>query len=125
MMRSRSIKTVVVPLMLAAAVLAQGLRLCLHAPHVADSDHVHSVAVHLESSLVAPADSDGDANDNHLSFAFALVKKLADGSALAVAVTAFWLLSVPRSPGRLNARSDVAPPSGDRHRQPPLRAPPR
>jgi hypothetical protein len=55
---SRSLKTVLVPLMLVAVLLAQGLRLCLHAPHVADEGHAHATAIHLESNLTSPADSD-------------------------------------------------------------------
>ncbi len=109
--------------------LSLGLRVCLHAPHVADADHTHAAAVHIESDLASPADSDDAANDSHVSLAFVLFKfgKLIDGLAVAAVLTAALLLSLPRQTTRVRAPAGAAVPplSGGHRLRPPLRAPPR
>lgn len=106
---------------------AQGLRLCLHAPHAADEMHVHATAIHLESNLTSPADSDDDANDSHVSLAFVLFKfgKFIDSLAVAAVLTAALLLFLSRETVRVPASVEaiLALPGGHRLR-PPLRAPP-
>lgn len=125
---SRSLKTVLVPLMLVAVLLAQGLRLCLHAPHVADEGHAHATAIHLESNLTSPADSDDDAKDSHVSLSFVLFKpgQLDDGFAAAVLSATVLLLLLFRQTVRVPAPVEAVPALSSGHRlRPPLRAPPR
>lgn len=107
--------------------LSLGLRVCLHAPHAADTDHTHATAIHIESDLAAPADSDDAANDSHVALAFVLSKlgKLIDGLAVAAVLTAALLLFLSRETVRVPASVEavLALPGGHRLR-PPLRAPP-
>lgn len=115
--------------LLPALLLSLGLRLCLHAPYVADEAHTHAAAIHLESNLMSPADSDDDANDNHVPLAFALFKfgKLIDSLAVAaVPAAALLLLLLPRQTTRVPAPAGTIPALSGGHRfRPPLRAPPR
>lgn len=114
--------------LLPALLLSLGLRLCLHTPHAADETHTHAAAIHLESNLASPADSDDDANDIHVSLAFALFKfgKLIDSLAVAAVLTAALLLLLPRQTTRVPAPAGTIPALSGGHRfRPPLRAPPR
>lgn len=114
--------------LLPALLLSLGLRLCLHAPHAADETHTHTAAVHLESNLTSPADSDDDADDSHVSLAFVLFKfgKLIDSLAVAAVLTAALLLLLPRQTTRVPAPARTIPALSGGHRfRPPLRAPPR
>ncbi len=123
---SRSLKTVLVPLLLAAALLTQGLRLCLHEPHAQDTTPTHVTAVHFESNPTLPADTDDDANNRHVELGFAFVKQLTDNLAFAVLLAVAWMLFLPRTNRRFAVSRDASPvPSADRRLRPPLRAPPR
>jgi hypothetical protein len=110
-----------------ALLLALGLRLCLHVPHAADDTHTHTTAIHLESHLASPTDTD-DANDSHVSLAFALFKfgEFLDGLAVTAVLAAALLLFLPRQTPPVPAPVGAVPalPGGHRFR-PPLRAPPR
>lgn len=111
-----------------ALLLSLGLRVCLHVPHATDEAHTHAAAIHLESNLTSPADSDDDANDSHVSLAFALFKfgKLIDGLAVAAVLTAALLLFLPRQTTRIPTPAGTIPALSGGHRfRPPLRAPPR
>lgn len=114
--------------LLPALLLSLGLRLHLHAPHAADEAHTHAAAIHLESNITSPADSDDDANDSHVSLAFVLFKfgKLIDSLAVAAVLTAALLLLLPRQATRVPAPAGTIPAQSGGHRfRPPLRAPPR
>lgn len=122
---SRSLKTVIVPLLLAVALFTQGLRLCWHTPHAEDSGHAHVVAVHLESDIMSPADSGDDANDRHVELGLALVKPLTDSHAFAVLLAVVLVLFLPRPNLRFAVSRDaVSVRSVDLRLRPPLRAPP-
>lgn len=116
------------PLLLLALLLAQGLRLCLHAPHAADEGHAHATAIHLESNLASPADSDDDAKDSHVSLSFVPFKpgQFDDGIAAAVLPAAVLLLLLFRQTAHVPAPVEIVPTLSSGHRlRPPLRAPPR
>ena len=125
-LRNCRTRATLVTLMVFGVLLAQGLRVCLHMPHAGDTEHVHATAVHLESDLAIPADSDDDASDQHLTLGLALIKKLTDGAALAILLAAALLLFLPLPERRLAVpRGTVPPPSSGGRWRPPLRAPPR
>ncbi len=125
-LRYRRTRVTLVTLMVFGVLLAQGLRVCLHMPHAGDTEHVHATAVHLESDLALPADSDDDANDRHVALGLALIKKLTDSPAFALFLAAALLLLLPRPEQRFAVPRNAAPlPSADRRLRPPLRAPPR
>ncbi len=122
---SRTLKAVLIPLLLAAALLTQGLRLCLHAPHAQDAGHAHATAAHLESDLTLPADSGDDANDGHVTLGLALVKQLIDSLPFVLLPAAMWVLLLPPSNWRFAVTLDTPLRSSDARRlRPPLRAPP-
>lgn len=110
---------------LLAVLLTQGLRLCLHTPHVEDVGHAHAAAVHLESDLTSPAESDDDANDRHVTLGLALVKQLIDSLAFAVLLAVVWALFLPRLSQRFAVPRNIRSlPSVAYRLRPPLRAPP-
>lgn len=109
---------------LLAVLLTQGSRLCLHTPHAEDAGHAHATAVHLESDLTSPADSD-DANDRHVPLGLALVKQLTDNPAFAALPAAVWALFLPRPNQRFAVPRNAKPLFPVAYRlRPPLRAPP-
>jgi hypothetical protein len=126
-LRYRRTRTTLVTLMVFGALLAQGLKVCLHVPQLNDIAPAHSAAIHLESNLTSLADPDDDANDRHVPLAFALSKlgKLSDGLAFIAILTAALLLFLPRQSARIPAPAGAFPPLPDgRCLRPPLRAPP-
>lgn len=108
-----------------AILFAQGLRLCLHALHAADEVHAHAAAIHLESNIASPLDSDDDANDSHVPLGLALIKQLTDSTAFAALLAVMLLPFSPTAKTRFAVSRDAIPvPAVDRRLRPPLRAPP-
>lgn len=110
-------------LLLAAALLTQGLRLCLHPADATDTRPAHAATAHLESNLLAPGEPD-DSADRHVSLGLAMVKQITDGVfAILLTVALIWLL--PRTRQRFAvSRNTPLLPSGEQRLRPPLRAPP-
>lgn len=122
----RSRCNVLAPLLLAAILFAQGLRLCLHAPHEAEAGHVHTTALHIENDLLAEDDGNDTTGDRHVPIGLAFIKKLTNTILWAVPFAAGLLFVLPRIVGRPLAVPQFLLPSAGRYRQrPPLRAPPR
>ena len=122
----RSHRTWFLPLLLVALLFAQGLRLCLHAPHDAEADHVHSTALHVESDLSSDGDGDDSPGDQHVPMTLVFFKKAADAalSMLLVAVAVLFLLpAVVDRPAPVPVAA--LPVTGGHRWRPPLRAPPR
>ncbi len=110
---------------LLAVLFTQGLRLCLHTPHVEDVGYAHAAAVHLESNLTSPAEPDDDANDRHVTLGLALVKQLIDSLAFAILLVAVWALFLLRPNQRFAIPRNTKPLLPVAYRlRPPLRAPP-
>ena len=110
-------------LLMVALVLAQGLRLCVHAPDAADGQFAHAGHIHYES------DADSDAEDSGDDFQVTYVLQGLDLNHLLAGASAFTLLLftllLVAGPVRLGAVVEAARrrPDGFRLR-PPLRAPP-
>lgn len=122
----RSRCNVLAPLLLVAILFAQGLRLCLHAPHEAEAGHVHTTALHIENDLLAEDDSNDTTGDRHVPISLAFIKKLANTVLWVVPVAAALLFVLPRVASRPLAEPQYAFPfAGHYRRRPPLRAPPR
>lgn len=122
----RSHRTWFLPLLLVALLCAQGLRLCLHAPHDADVDHVHSTALHVENDLSTDGDGDDSPGDQHVPMTLAFFKKVADATPWVMLVALAVLFLLPPVVDRPAARPVAALPLTGGHRwRPPLRAPPR
>ncbi len=114
------------PLLLAAILFAQGLRLCLHAPHDVEMGHTHTTALHIENDLTAEDDGSDTTGDRHVPLGLAFIKKLANTILWTVPFAVALLFALPRVIDRSLAEQQFFFPSAGRHRRrPPLRAPPR
>ena len=118
------LKTHLILLLIAALVLAQGLRLCVHAPDAASGGAAHASLVHYESDSVPDPDDAGD------EFSLSYVVSGLDFHNLLAGLSAFALLLISlllaasqarRVPAAFGAASR---PSGGFRLRPPLRAPP-
>lgn len=107
--------------LLAALLLAQGVRVCLHVPH--DAPAQPYAALHLESEFSSLGEHNDSAADQHYSL-FGILKKLPGDIPLALFVAlALALRASARSPRP--AAAGLTPPAAGVYRwRPPLRAPP-
>ena len=122
----RSRRALFMPLLLVALLFAQGLRLCLHAPHDAEADHVHTTMLHVESDLNTDGDGDDSPGDQHVPMTLAFFKKVADAAPWVMLVALAVLFLLPPVVDRPAAGPVAALPLTGGHRwRPPLRAPPR
>lgn len=118
------LKTHLILLLIAALVLAQGLRLCVHAPDTDSGGAAHASLVHYESDSVPAPD------DACHEFALSYVVSGLDFHNLLAGLSAFALLLislllVASQARRIPAAFGVAlRPSGGARLRPPLRAPP-
>jgi hypothetical protein len=121
--RKTSTRLTTVVIIVLALLVGQGLRLCLHAADVTDTEHAHSAAAHFESNLVSPGEPDDNA-DRHVSLDLAVVKQITDGVlAVLLTVALIWLLPPTRQHFAVSRNTPLLP-SGDYCLRPPLRAPP-
>ena len=122
----RSRRAWFMPLLLAALLFAQGLRLCLHAPHDAETDHVHTTLLHVESDLSIDGDGDDSPGDQHVPMTLAFFKKVADAASWMTLFAVAVLLLLPAVVDRPAPVPVSALSLAGGHRwRPPLRAPPR
>lgn len=122
--RRLRIKSALSVFLIAALLLAQGVRVCLHAPHEAhDGPAAQRAALHLESELSTLGEHDDSAADWHYSL-FVILKKLSGDSPLAALAALILVLFAPARVPR-PAPSDFTPSAAGAYRwRPPLRAPP-
>jgi hypothetical protein len=116
-------KTPLVILLIVSLVLAQGLRLCVHAQDATQGATAHSSLVHYES------DSEPEADDGGYDFEVTYLLQGLDSSSLltgatVIALLLFTLLLMAGSGRPFFAAQEVRPSPHGFSLQPPLRAPP-
>lgn len=127
-MSAQTIHRILIGWLILALLLAQGLRVCIHAydaPHTTEHSH-DAAATHLESSFSMLNDHGEEMSDTHISV-IGILKILTSESLLAVLfITVLFILLIQQCVVRLGQPLDnfFRPPSGQ-YFSPPLRAPPR
>ena len=126
-MATQTTHRILIGWLILALLLAQGLRVCIHAydaPHSAE--HAHDVAATHVESLFSVLDShDEEMSDTHITL-FGILKHLSAQPLVAVLFIALLILLLPRGMGWfIKTRDRVFRPPHGHYFSPPLRAPPR
>lgn len=107
-----------------ALLLAQGIRVCLHAHDAPAPDHEHASTMHLESTLSVVADHEESAFDADVSLAMLL--KVFSTPVFALVLAFVFLVPILRQLARYRPPAKSwFPVSATYSLTPPLRAPPR
>lgn len=124
-LRSFSLRSALVPMLILLILLAQGLRLCIPA----DTAHGHDthLTVHLESLITSAADQhESDSHDGDLDLPLSAILKAFQANPFFLAVFVFAVLFVLHLAGPgLRPEVLLFRPSRGHRLIPPLRAPPR
>lgn len=111
---------------LVALVMAQGLRLCLHADDVFVHQSIgySATGLHLEGDLMASDAGADEPGERHFDLGFGLLKHLSDAGA-AILIAVFLVLFSPlRARQYFEPAESRLPYSSDPRRRPQPRAPP-
>jgi len=126
LLRSMSLRVMLIPGLILLLFLAQGLRLCI--PGETTHGHDHHDSVHLESVITSVADQhESPSHDGDVDLQLSALLKVFETHPLLLALFAFFLLVLlpPSTSSDLRAYAlAFRPPRGHRF-SPPLRAPPR